>query len=107
MQEASAIASMKLKYQALSPLLNERLRRQWAAAEATAYGWGGIHAVSQATGLSANTIRKGQQELAAFQAKPHMTMPERLRREGGGRKRKTDSDPQLSKALEALVDPTT
>jgi len=107
MQDAVAIASMKLKYRALSPLLNERLRRQWAATEATAYGWGGIHAVSQATGLSANTIRKGQQELADHQTKPHTVLPKRLRREGGGRKRKTESDPQLLKALEALVDPAT
>ena len=107
MQDGAAIDSMKLKYRALGPLLDERLRRQWAAAEATAYGWGGIHAVSQATGLAANTIRKGQQELADHQAHPHLALPERLRREGGGRKRKTDSDPQLLKALEALVDPAT
>lgn len=107
MQDAAAIDTMKLKYLALGPLLNERLRRQWAAAEATAYGWGGVHAVSRATGLSANTIRKGQHELAALKANPHLPMPERLRREGGGRKRKTVSDPRLPKALEALVDPAT
>jgi hypothetical protein len=107
MQDAVSIASMRLKYLALSPLLNERLRRQWAAAEATVYGWGGIRAVSQATGFSANTIRKGQQELADHQTKPYTVLPERLRREGGGRKRKTDSDPLLLKALEALVDPAT
>ena len=107
MQDADAIQRMKLKFQALGPLLDERLRRQWAAAEATAYGWGGVQAVSAATGLSPNTIRKGQRELAARRRKPHAALPQRLRREGGGRKRKTVSDPELSAALEALVDPAT
>ena len=65
MQDATAIQQMKSKFRALGPLFDERSRRQWAATEATAYGWGGIQAVSQATGLSPNTIRKGQVELAA------------------------------------------
>lgn len=107
MQDADAIQRMKSKFRALRPLLDERLRRQWAAAEASAYGWGGIQAVSQATGLSPNTIRKGQVELAARRKKPRAPLPTRLRREGGGRKRKTVSDPQLLQALEALVDPAT
>jgi len=107
MQDAGAIQRMKSKFRALEPLLDERLRRQWAATEATAYGWGGVQAVSQATGLSPNTIRKGQRELATRRKKPHAALPQRLRREGGGRKRKTVSDPELSEALEALVDPAT
>jgi transposase len=107
MQDADAIERMKSKFRALGPLLDERLRRQWAATEATAYGWGGVEAVSQATGLSPNTIRKGQRELATRRKKPHTPLPQRLRREGGGRRRKTVSDPELSAALEALVDPAT
>jgi hypothetical protein len=67
MQDADAIERMKSKFRALGPLLDERLRRQWAATEATAYGWGGVEAISRATGLSPNTIRKGQRELAAQQ----------------------------------------
>jgi len=107
MQDADAIQRMKVTFQALEPLMDERLRRQWAAAEANAYGWGGIQAVSQATGLSPNTIRKGGAELAARQKKPRSPVPTRLRRVGGGRKRKTISDPELLEALEALVDPAT
>ena len=50
--------------------MDERMRRQWAGAEAAAYGWGGVRAVAQAAGLSPTTIRKGvaevlQAELAA------------------------------------------
>jgi hypothetical protein len=107
MRDAGAIQRMKSKFRALGPLLDERLRRQWAAAEAKAYGWGGIRAVSQATGLSPNTIRKGQGELAARAKTPRAPLPTRLRRVGGGRKPKTVSDPELLAALEALVDPVT
>jgi hypothetical protein len=41
MQNADLIRIIELKYGALSPVLDERQRRQWAAAEALAYGWGG------------------------------------------------------------------
>lgn len=107
MQDADAIQRMNVTFRAIGPLMDERLRRQWAAAEASAYGWGGIQAVSQATGLSPNTIRKGEIELAVRRKKPHAPLPTRLRRIGGGRKRKTVSDPKLLEALEALVDPVT
>jgi hypothetical protein len=107
MQDAAVIRQVRSKFRALGPLLDERSRRQWAATEATAYGWGGIQAVSHATGLSPNTIRKGQVELAARAKSPNAPLSPRLRRPGGGRKKKTDSDPQLSAALEALVDPAT
>ncbi len=48
---------------ALSSAMDERLCRQWAAAEAVAIGWGGASAVSSATGLSRNTIAVGRREL--------------------------------------------
>lgn len=104
MQDAIAIQLIETKYRALSPLLDERLRRQWAATEATAYGWGGIQAVAQATGLSHTTIRKGQSELAECREPPITT---RLRRPGAGRKRLTVQDTELLPALEQLVDPVT
>ena len=63
MQDSTAIERIGVRFCDLSPLMDERMRRQWAAAEATAYGWGGIEAVSRATGISPNTIRKGALEL--------------------------------------------
>src|SRR6266498_3953435 len=86
MQDAVAIKLIKTKYCALVPLMDERMRRQWAASEATAYGWGGIQAVAQATGLSPTTIRKGQAELATRAGQPKMAVTLRLRRPGAGRK---------------------
>lgn len=58
MQKADLIRQIELKFAALDPVFDERVRRQWAAAEAMAYGWGGVTAVSRATGLSIDTIRK-------------------------------------------------
>jgi len=94
------------KYRSLLPLLEERMRRQWAA-EAGAYGWGGVAAVAQATGLSPTTIRKGQAELACRALPPGGRRAGRVRRPGAGRKSKTDEDPELVQALEKLVEPMT
>ncbi len=107
MQEATAIQRIGTKFAALLSLMDERMRRQWAASEATGYGWGGVRAVSQATGLSPTTIRKGLSELQSRAAHPNAPVAKRIRREGGGRKRKAESDPELLQALETLVDPTT
>ena len=49
---------------ALSPVMDERVRRHWAATEAMALGWGGISAVAAATGLARNTVAAGVRELA-------------------------------------------
>jgi hypothetical protein len=84
--------------------MNERLRRQWAAVEATALGWGGISVVVAATGLSHNTVDRGIRELAG-RLRP--APAEGIRRGGGGRKPITESDPSIVRALEDLVEPTT
>ena len=96
------------KFAILSPLLDERARRLWAAAEAHAIGRGGISQVAEATGLSRATIRAGVQELARPVAAPEPQTPvERVRRPGGGRKPLGVHDPHLLRALETLVDPVT
>ena len=38
---------IKQRFEALSPVLDERMRRLWAAAEAKAIGHGGIRAVQR------------------------------------------------------------
>lgn len=105
MQDASLVRQIKARYRSLSSLMDERMRRQWAATEAQTYGWGGLSAVSQATGMSRNTIRKGIAETARRKKNPKAIMNPRLRRQGGGRKRLTESDPGLLQALESLVEP--
>src|SRR3972149_536929 len=107
MQDARAVQRIELKFRALVALMDERMRRQWAATEAKAYGWGGIRTVAEATGLSPTTIRKGLAELRQRAQRPGGALPPRIRGVGGGRKQKTQSDPGLWVALQALVDPAT
>ena len=95
------------KYRALAQLMDERMRRQWAATEAQALGWGGVQTVSGAIGMSPNTIRKGLGELTARAKHPDKPLSTRLRRAGAGRKRATESDPRLLQTLKRLVEPMT
>ena len=107
MQDESWLRSIESKYRSLSVLMDERMRRQWAATESREYGWGGIRAVSTVTGMSPNTIRKGLVELALRDENPNAPLEPALRLKGGGRKRRTETDPELPRALESLVKPTT
>ena len=107
MQDTKRIAQITQRYQALNPVLNERLRRQWAASEAQTYGWGGIVALNNATGLAMGTIRQGIKELKTRAEQPNEPISQRQRRAGGGRKRLTLKNPLLAKALDDLVDPVT
>jgi len=107
MQDANSGQRIADKFESLAALMDERMRRQWAASEARAFGWGGVHAVSVATGLSPHTIRKGLGELEARAAFPQTPIPERLRALGAGRKRCTEADVELEAELERLVDPVT
>jgi hypothetical protein len=59
MEDAQALARIQRKYQSLLPEMDERRRRQWAAAEARELGWGGVSLVARATGLSRPTITTG------------------------------------------------
>jgi hypothetical protein len=107
MQDADILRELKAKYRSLKSIMDERMRRRWAASEARAYGWGGVRAVSTVTGMSPSTIRRGIIELAEQERNPKAEVTTRLRRVGGGRKRRTESDPQLQKSLEKLVEPLT
>jgi hypothetical protein len=57
--------------------------------------------------MSPNTIRKGLVELALRDENPNAPLEPALRLKGGGRKRRTETDPELPRALESLVEPTT
>ena len=106
MQVTKSIARIRRKYRALSVEMDERSRRQWAAAEARELGWGGVTAVARATGLSRTTITSGLRELV-LPAKQRAVEGMRVRRPGGGRKALAETDPGLLSALEALIEPVT
>jgi Rhodopirellula transposase DDE domain len=107
MPDPTTIECVRQKYLALSPVMDERMRRHWAAAEASILGWGGVTTVSAATGLARNTIAIGLRELEHRRAHPDQAVAVRLRGPGGGRKPVTGIDPGLLRALDALVDPVT
>ena len=60
MDEQEAIPA---RYGRVAGVLDERSRRAVAAAAALTIGWGGIAAVSRATGLARQAIRLGIAEL--------------------------------------------
>lgn len=94
---------IKEKYNKISFCLNERSRRIWAATEADSYGWGGITAVNNATGISKTTIRTGLLELEQKSKLDN----NRIRKKGGGRKKLKDINPDITKELESLVESVT
>jgi hypothetical protein len=87
-------------------VMDERLRRQWGAAEARDLGRGGVTLVARATGLSRTTLTAGLRELA-LPARQRAAQAGRVRRPGGGRRPLTQTDAGLRAALEALIEPTT
>ena len=103
------VETLRSKFVVLRPVLDERARRLWAAAEARAIGRGGIARVAEATGMSRGTVRAGLKELESEAATEGVdAMPTgRRRRPGGGRKRVTELDPDLEAALERQLEPMT
>lgn len=96
---------MEQKYADLLPILDEKSRRLWAAAEAKALGRGGISIVSKATGMSRTTIHQGMRELSELKGSKSQKV--RIRTKGGGRKPIIETNPAILSALESLVEPTT
>jgi hypothetical protein len=108
MPDPTVVECLRRKFGLLLPLMNERMRRNWAAAEAMEIGWGGVSAVVSATGLSHNTIDLGIRELQGGVSPDPRKVPRgRVRRAGGGRKSVTQHDASLLADLESLVDPAT
>src|SRR5262249_59070100 len=81
---------------------DERGRRLFAASEVRAAGRGGLAAVSRITGLARSTIERGLKDLDA----PPLARG-RVRREGGGPRRKDERDATLLDDLKYIVEPAT
>jgi transposase len=93
---------LRQKYARVLPPLNERQRRLVGAADAQLLGDGGIARIARASGLDRTTLYRGVRDLAGA------GLPaERVRQEGGGRKRISAQQPEILQELEQLVDPVT
>jgi transposase len=101
MPSAAEKKSIRMRLAQMFPVLDERQRRLMAATEAREYGWGGITFVASVAGISRQTILNGLKELDGN------SDIDRVRRIGGGRKKLTDTMPDLLDALEEIIGETT
>ena len=92
-----------MRYEALDPVLDEQGRRRFAAIEAMTLGWGGVVLLARITGLARSTIYSGIKDIE----NNRLAGPDRVRRPGGGRKKKIVKDPTLLHDLKAAVEPDT
>ena len=105
MRNSNSIALVRQKFDFLRSIMDERMRRRWAASEAMSLGWGGIALVTQATGLSPITIRRGIAELKDTEGregeKPNMPVRHRDGPRQSGRPHKLTDEhlAQLEKLL--------
>jgi len=105
-QVAEAVAH---RYALLRPHLDERQRRLLLGAEAAGLGRGGVKVVAGATGAHPDTVARGKREVEGDRGQhgADQVAAQRVRAPGGGRKKLSESDPQLTAELKALVDPQT
>jgi hypothetical protein len=99
---AQARAARK-RYREMAPVLNEQSRRRFVALEAQALGHGGVSLMAQISGLARSTIYHGRSDILHAVSAP----PGRIRKQGGGRKKKASEDPTLVADLKRLVTPAT
>jgi hypothetical protein len=81
--------------------LSEKDRRRYAAVEARRLGHGGIEYLSEVLECSRRTIERGLNELDQL---PHDPAAGRVRRPGGGRKKKVAAEPQLEHHLQSVLE---
>jgi len=97
--------SLRAKYESLLPHLNEREVRLVLVADAKSMGRGGISKFANLSGKTRVTLNAGLQDLELKSGKEPLV--KRSRKIGGGRKKATELDKDLSKAIENIVSPHT
>lgn len=103
MIRADQARAARKRYREMSPVLNEQSRRRFVALEARQLGRGGISLMAQISGLARSTIYRGLADLRDKVSAPL----QRIRKKGGGRKKKTVEDPTLEADLRKLIEPAT
>jgi transposase len=93
---------LEKKIKQMTPILNEKQLRRYLGSEAEALGFGGIKTIIRISGKSRNTIVAGIKE-----NKESASETDRIRKEGGGRKRITEKHPEIIKEIESIVEDTT
>ena len=87
------------RIQSMLPLLDEKQKRLYLAAEVISMGYGGLKAVHKLTGVSKTTIIRGQKEL-----KDGNSLSDgRIRRNGGGRKGTAQKYENIKDEIEKII----
>ena len=95
---------LKEKIDKLLPILDEHQKRLYLATEAKYIGRGGLTKISKLTGVSRVTINSGLLDLETIlEDNAKKTSSKRIRREGGGRKKKSDLDGNIKKIILEIV----
>ena len=91
----------------LLPHLDEKSARLFLASEAKSMGRGAKVKVAKLAGVSRARINKGIKELESGVKSSATDKVKKIRRSGGGRKSREESQPGMVKALERIVSPHT
>jgi hypothetical protein len=94
---------IKRMWDDLSPSLNEKQRRMFAATLANSYGYGGGKVVHEETGVAMNTITAGKRTLN----ENNNDSSERIRKIGGGHKLAEFHFPNIQDCIRETVDANT
>jgi Rhodopirellula transposase DDE domain len=103
MIRAAQERAARKRYREMAPVLNEQSRRRFVALEAQALGRGGVSLMVRISSLARSTIYQGLSDIR----NKVFTSGGRIRKEGGGRKKKEIQDPTLVADLKNLVEPVT
>lgn len=82
--------------------LDERQKRLYLGLKANLIGWHGVRLVSIAYDVNVKTIRKGKAELSNLPTSPN----KRIRKIGGGPKKKIETQPELLESFDDILEMT-
>ncbi len=95
---------IKTRIETVLPILDERQRRVYLSAEAQSIGWGGKSRIAELSSVTRRTIAKGEAESFVIM---DASTKKRIRKEGGGRKKVIEHQPEILQAIENIVSPHT
>ena len=93
----------KDRIQKMLPMLDEKQRRLYLAAETEGIGHGGLKEIHELTGISKTTIIKGKNELR----NNYNNNDGRVRKYGGGRKAITQKYENITEEIEKIIESST
>ena len=94
---------IKTRIATVLPMLDERQRRIYLAAEARSIGWGGKSKIAELASVTRRTIAKGERESLVEDE----VTKSRIRKEGGGRKKVIEQQPEMMQTIDNIVSPHT